>query len=104
VEKEIKDPKKKKAKKCESFEEALAELELIAHDLESGELGLDESIARYEEGITYAQFCRKKLEEAERKIEILQKNKDGSVSKSRVAVKEDTGEIENDDDLQGSLL
>ena len=99
-----KDAKKKKGAKCENFEDALAELELVAKELESGELGLDAAIARYEDGITYARFCQKKLEEAERKIEMLQKNKDGSVSKSRISVKEDTGEIENDDEAQGSLL
>jgi exodeoxyribonuclease VII small subunit len=99
-----KDVKKKKAVKVENFEDALSELELIARELESGELGLDASIARYEEGITYARLCQKKLEEAERKIEILQKNKDGSVSKNQIRVKDDTGEIEDDDEVQGSLL
>lgn len=99
-----KETKKKKTAKAESFEESLAELELIARELESGELGLDAAIARYEEGITHARFCQKKLEEAERKIEILQKNKDGSVSKNAVRVKEDTGEIADDDEVQGSLL
>lgn len=99
-----KDAKKKKGVKCENFEDALAELELVAKELESGELGLDAAIARYEEGIGYARFCQKKLEEAERRIEMLQKNKDGSVSKGRIRVKEDSGEIENDDEVQGSLL
>ena len=99
-----KDAKKKKTKKCESFEEALDELETVARELESGQLGLDEAIARYEEGIAYARFCQKKLAEAERKIEILQKNRDGSVDSSPVRIKEDTGEIDDDHDLQGSLL
>ena len=99
-----KDVKKKKSAKFENFEDALSELELVAKELESGELGLDAAIARYEEGIAYARLCQKKLEEAERKIEILQKNKDGSVSKNRISVKDDTGEIEDDDEVQGSLL
>ena len=99
-----KDTKKKKGPKCDNFEDALAELETVAKELESGELGLDAAIARYEEGITYARFCQKKLEEAERRIEMLQKTRDGSVSKGRIAVSEDTGEIENDDEVQGSLL
>jgi exodeoxyribonuclease VII small subunit len=96
--------KKKKTKKIESFEEALEELETIAQELESGELGLDEAIERYGEGISYARYCQKKLEEAEKKIEILQKSKSGSVHASEIAIKEDTGEIENDDEVQGSLL
>jgi exodeoxyribonuclease VII small subunit len=94
--------KKKKTKKIESFEEALAELETIAQELESGELGLDEAIERYGEGISYARYCQKKLEEAERKIEILQKSK-GGIQAEEIAVKKDTGEIE-DDEIQGSLL
>jgi exodeoxyribonuclease VII small subunit len=94
--------KKKKTKKIESFEEALAELETIAQELESGELGLDDAIERYGEGISYARYCQKKLEEAERKIEILQKSK-GGIQSEEIAVKKDTGEIE-DDEIQGSLL
>ncbi|MGL4370441.1 MAG: exodeoxyribonuclease VII small subunit [Spirochaetota bacterium] len=104
MEKENKDIKKKKVKKCENFEDALGELESVAKELESGELGLDDAIARYEEGITYARFCQKKLEEAERKIEILQKGRDGTVESSGIRVKDDTGEIEDDHDVQGSLL
>ncbi|HEY1406358.1 MAG TPA: exodeoxyribonuclease VII small subunit [Spirochaetota bacterium] len=95
--------KKKKTRKIESFEEALAELEEIARELESGELGMDEAIERYGEGISYARFCQKKLDEAERKIEILQKTKGDTIEKAPVRVKGDTGEVE-DDDLQGSLL
>jgi exodeoxyribonuclease VII small subunit len=93
----------KKAKKP-TFEEALEELETIAQKLESGELTLDESIQYYEKGLALAKFCRQKLEEAERKIEILQKQPDGSIQKKSIKVKEDTGEIEDDEDVQGSLL
>jgi exodeoxyribonuclease VII small subunit len=95
--------KKKKIKKIENFEEALTELETIAQQLESGELGLDEAIERYGEGISYARYCQKKLEDAERKIEILQKSK-GGIQSAEIGVKADTGEIEDEDDLQGSLL
>jgi len=70
----------KKAKKP-TFEEALEELETIAQKLESGELTLDESIQYYEKGVALAKFCHQKLEEAERKIEILQKQPDGSIQK-----------------------
>lgn len=93
----------KKAKKL-TFEEALQELESITSKLESGELSLDESIHFYERGVELAKFCRQKLEEAERKIEILQKQPDGTIQKKSVKVKENTGEIEDDEDIQGSLL
>jgi len=50
-----------------------------------------------------ARFCRKKLDEAEKRIEILQKTGGGNVVSKEVAVDEETGEL-RDDDLQGSLL
>ncbi len=93
----------KKAKRL-TFEDALDELEAIASKLESGELTLEQSIQYYERGVHLAQFCRQKLEEAERKIEVLQRQPDGSVQKKSVKVKGDTGEIEDDEDVQGSLL
>jgi exodeoxyribonuclease VII small subunit len=91
-----------------SFEEAIDELEKIAHDLEEGTLNLDESIVSFERGTQLKKFCQNKLEEAERKIEILQKaegNKGAKkVKKKKVKVKEDTGEIDDNEELQGSLL
>lgn len=98
------EKKEKKQQKKITFEEALSELETIASQLEEGTLGLDDSITRFEKGIELARFCREKLEEAERKIEILQKGGSGNVKKKEVRVKEDTGEIEDDEDVQGSLL
>ena len=96
--------KNKKSPQKTTFESALNELEEIADKLESGELGLDDSIREFENGIKLANYCRLKLEEAERKIEILQKGEDGAVKSNRVAVKGDTGEIEDDEELQGSLI
>ena len=100
--------KKKKSKAGEKsakidFEKALSKLEEIAVNLEEGSLSLDESIRQFEKGMQLAKFCREKLDEAERKIEILQKGDDGRVSKKQVNVDHDTGALK-DDDLQGSLL
>ena len=92
------------AAKEQSFEKSLKELEEIAYKLENDELGLEESIKEYEKGMNLAKFCHNKLEEAERKIEMLQKGNQGSVKKKEVKVNADTGEIENSDDMQGSLL
>jgi exodeoxyribonuclease VII small subunit len=85
------------------FESALKKLEEIALKLEEGGLSLDESIRQFETGIRLAKFCREKLDEAERKIEILQKGGAGARATKRVEIDEDSGEIV-DDDLQGSLL
>ena len=54
-----------------SFETALASLEAIVHDLEDGDLGLAEALARYELGIKHLRHCYSLLEQAERKIELL---------------------------------
>lgn len=99
------EKQKKGSVKQPDFEKALSELEEIAIRLEDGELGLDDSIKEFEKGIKLARICHEKLEEAERKIEILQKGDSSKEVKSRkVAVKSDTGEIEDDEELQGSLI
>jgi exodeoxyribonuclease VII small subunit len=86
------------------FEKALKQLEEIAAALEEGDLGLDESIRRFEQGMRLAKFCREKLDEAEKKIEILQKGSSGRVSAKQINADGESGEITNEDDLQGSLL
>lgn len=54
-----------------SFEEALARLEGIVHELEEGSIGLSEALARYEQGVGLLKQCYGLLERAERKIELL---------------------------------
>ena len=53
------------------FEKALDQLEKIVDDLESGDLALDEALKRYEEGVRLSRICTKRIGEAEKKIEIL---------------------------------
>ncbi len=54
-----------------SFEEALKRLEEIVHRLEEGEIGLDEALARYEEGVKLLRRAHDLLGRAERRIELL---------------------------------
>jgi len=54
-----------------TFEEALARLEEITHELEEGDLSLDKSLKKFDEGIKLAEFCSTQLEEAKAKVEIL---------------------------------
>ena len=61
------------------FEEALKKLEGIVGELESGDLPLEKSLARYEEGVGLIRHCQKKLAEAKKKIEILVKTKEGKI-------------------------
>jgi len=67
-------------KKEPTFEESLAELEAIMAELEGGELPLEEMMKRYEKGVKALELCRKVLDRAEKKIEILVKNKDGELN------------------------
>jgi exodeoxyribonuclease VII small subunit len=53
------------------FEAAIAELEAIVKKLEEGDLPLEQSLALYERGVQLSRFCHARLEEAERRIEIL---------------------------------
>lgn len=55
----------------DSFEASLAKLEAIVRQLEDGQLGLSDSLARYEEGIRCLKQCHAALETAERKVELL---------------------------------
>ena len=58
------------------FEKEMEKLEKIVSELEKGELTLDNSLKKYEEGIKLARSCQDKLEKARGKIELLMK-KDG---------------------------
>lgn len=57
--------------KEKDFEEMLDDLETIVNSLEKDNLKLDESIAKFEEGMKLTKLCNTKLEEAEKKITIL---------------------------------
>ena len=61
-----------------SFEEKMIDLEKIVTELEKGDLNLDDSVSKFEEGIKISKECNKILEEAEKKITILL-NQDGQV-------------------------
>lgn len=58
------------------FEEAMQNLEKIALELEKGDLDLDTSMEKFEQGMKLSKECNKILEEAEKKITILIKNGD----------------------------
>ena len=63
----------------QTFENAMKRLETIVEDLESGELTLDQALKKFEEGVKLSKFCSSKLDEAERKVSILQKNEQGGI-------------------------
>lgn len=70
-----------------SFEDNMESLEKIVNELEKGDLNLDESIAKFEDGIKISKECNKILEEAEKKITILLE-KDGDVKEENFKAEE----------------
>lgn len=70
------------------FEESLKKIEDIVEKLESGDLPLEESLKLYEDGIKLIKTCLSKLEEVERKIEILVKDKNGKISSKPFKIEE----------------
>lgn len=70
------------------FEEALAKLEEIVRQLESGELSLEESLKLFESGVALARLCSQKLDEAEGKLQILL-SEDGEASRADFSVGEE---------------
>jgi len=53
------------------FESAISELESIVKTLEGGDLSLEQSLELYERGVRLSRFCHTRLEDAERRIEVL---------------------------------
>ncbi len=62
-----------------TFEESLEELEKIAFKLERGDLKLEDSIAEFEKGMKLAKECSEKLDDAEKRINILVQNENGEL-------------------------
>ena len=62
------------------FEEALQKVEGIVEQLESGELRLDDSLAKYEEAVAAIKECYQILQDAEKRIETLVKGEDGEMT------------------------
>ena len=61
------------------FESALAELEQVVEQLESGELSLEDALSAFEKGVGLVRFCNQKLNDVEKKIEMLVKDKEGKL-------------------------
>jgi exodeoxyribonuclease VII small subunit len=79
-----------------SFEQAIQRLERIVTEMESAELPLQEVLSKYEEGTRLVRFCGQKLEEAEKKIELLTKKADGSIELKPLAGEQTTASGDED--------
>ncbi len=68
--------------KMKDFESNLKQLEEIVAKLEAGEMTLEQALELFEQGVKISRFCNAKLEEAERKVEILIKTADGNLTEA----------------------
>ena len=71
-----------KKEKEDSFEQCLAALEQVVDKIETGEMNLEESLATFEKGVHLVKTCNQKLNEVEKKIELLTKDPDGKLQLS----------------------
>jgi exodeoxyribonuclease VII small subunit len=83
-----------KANAPSSFEAQLATLERIVRELERGDLPLEQSLDLFEQGVRLSRECQERLNEAERRIEVLLRGGDGAT----VAVPFESGELLGDED------
>ena len=66
--------------KAKTFEASLGELERIVRKLEDGEMSLEESLKLFEDGVKLSRECQERLDQAERRIEVLLKDADGNLA------------------------
>jgi exodeoxyribonuclease VII small subunit len=76
----------------QDFESAIAELEAIVKRLEGGDLPLEQSLELFERGVQLSRFCHSKLEEAERRVELLTER--GEVKPAPPSLGVDPGEVD----------
>lgn len=69
---ETEDGMAAKSGKTQSFETALAELEKVVADMESGKLALEDSLAAYQRGAELLAFCRSRLDDAQQQVRVLE--------------------------------
>jgi len=80
-----------------SFEEQLTALESVVERLERGELSLDESVRLFEEGVKLSDACKKELEAAEGRIQVLVGQGSGGVKVADLEVEESVDEGEDEE-------
>jgi exodeoxyribonuclease VII small subunit len=78
------------------FEEAMKRLDAIVEGMESGELGIEESVARYEEAMQLAAQCRKILDDAELRIRRIQLDASGQMQAEPFAPPEGAAQPNDD--------
>jgi len=80
-----------------SFEDSLEQLEKITNELEQGDLSLEKALKKFDEGIKLAEYCNRKLEDAQKKIDILL-NKNGTLKSVPFETSEQSPEDQQEND------
>ena len=87
---------KKAEAQSQNFESSLAALEKIVRELERGELPLEKSLELFERGVKLSRECQERLQEAERRIEVLLQ-RDGEGREKAVLGSEEFGRLADDE-------
>ena len=80
------------------FEEHLTQLETVVERLERGDLALDESVRLFEEGVKLSHACKKELERAEGRVQVLVEGNAGKMQVKELDVEDVEAELEADDE------
>ena len=75
-----------------TFEESMKQLEEIVEELESGNLPLEKTLKKFEEGVKLSKACNKKLDEIEQKVTILMKDSNGDIKEQSFG----SGDVDDD--------
>jgi exodeoxyribonuclease VII small subunit len=81
------------------FEKRLADLEAVVERLERGELPLDEAVRLFEQGMLLSESCKKELDEAEGRIQVLIERAGGKMKIQELPVETDFDQEEDEDPL-----
>lgn len=65
----------------QTFESAMKRLEAIVHEMEGGDLTLDEALKKFQEGVKLSRYCSDRLDETEKMVSMLLKDDQGKVNK-----------------------
>ncbi|HTR60212.1 MAG TPA: exodeoxyribonuclease VII small subunit [Candidatus Binataceae bacterium] len=89
------------ASKGKKFEEEVRDLEAIVSQIDSGELSLEESISAFERGVALIKSLNQKLDEVERKVELLTRSAEGRLQTSSLDAElgpRDRSDVDQDDE------
>lgn len=88
----------KKSSKTPGFEDALSRLEGIVRNLEDGDLPLEESLKLFEEGVQLTRLCASRLDEAQRRIDLLTRGEQGEFKLVPFEAQDESGAEPDDPD------